>query len=506
MKIFTNDHISAIERVTCESQKIGEDELVRRTAERIVSEITQRWRPSRQTVIFAGPGSNGADALTAGRLLIEQGFRPSIFLFNINSIKISPLCRQCRDELLRACPDADFTEVVRDFHLPDLNAQSLVIDGLFGRGLKAPLDGGFKTLVQYINESKATVVAIDLPSGLFPDWNPHSLARNIIHASLTLTVQMPHLAFFFAENAPLVGEWKILDIGLSHDAAQSTPTPFHFVEAQEVYPLLRPRPDFCSKADFGTALLVAGSQGMMGAAAFAARGALRSGVGRLVMHVPQCGVPIAQTLVPEAMCRADASQSFNTDFTPSCPYDAIAVGPGIGTANPTIAGLEKLLKSSERPLLLDADALNCIAESPSLLDHIPKLSVITPHAGEFDRIFGAHAGDEARLHKAIEMSRHYNILIVLKGRYTALVRPDGKVYFNSSGSPALATAGAGDVLTGVIASFMAQGYKPEVSALIGVFVHGRAGEIAGAQHGVYGALATDIADCVALAIKDLMKI
>ncbi len=506
MKIFTIDNIRAIERLTCESQKISEADLVTRVAEGASAEISRRWRPTRHTVVFVGPGNNGADALATARLLMEQGFRPSIFLFNINGQKINALVRQMRQDLLGEFPEADFTEVIRDFHVPELTGDSLVIDGLFGSGLRAPLEGGFQALVRYINESHATVVSLDLPSGMFPDWNPHTIARNVVHANLTLAVQFPHMSFFFEENAPMVGEWKVIDIGLGREAIHSTHTSFHMVELNEVKGLLKKRQEFCSKASFGSAYLVAGSEGMMGAALLSLMGALRAGAGKVTLRCPQCGVDVAQMRVPEAMCSGDASVSVLADMMPTREYDAYGVGPGIGTSSVTVGAFEKFVKSVSRPMVIDADAINCIAESTQLLNLLPKFSVLTPHAGEFDRLFGQHTSMEQRLLKAMDMSRHYNLFIVLKGRYTALVRPDGKVYFNSSGSPALATPGSGDVLTGVVTALMAQGYKPEVASLLGVYVHGMAGELAAEKFGQYGVLASDVAKAVGMAIKEIMKL
>lgn len=506
MKIFTIDDIRAIERITAEVQAINEYDLVVRVAEGVAGEIASRWRASRPTVVFAGPGNNGADALVASRMLADQGFRPSVFLFNIKGHKINDLCRRCRDELLVAYPETDFTEVVESFRMPELSDSSLVVDGLFGSGLREPLEGGFQALVRYINESGAAVVSIDVPSGMFADWNPHSIARNIIHATLTLSVQFHHPAFFFKENAELVGEWKVLDIGLSAEAIHRTHTRYHLVEFQEVKRLLKPRQEFCSKADFGHAAIIAGSEGMMGAAMFAASAAVRAGAGKVTLHGPQCGCMIAQLRVPEVMYHSDSGRNEIVEMSLDRQFDAVAVGPGIGEDTATVSALEKMLKSASQPLVLDADALNCIAQRPTLLSNIPPLSVLTPHAGEFDRLFGKHPTDEARLFKAIEMSRHYNLLIVLKGRFTALVRPDGKIYFNSSGTPALATPGSGDVLTGIIAGLMAQKYKPEVSALMGIFIHGRAGEIAARTHGQYGVTATDVVEATGMAIKEIMQL
>ncbi|MDE5744475.1 MAG: NAD(P)H-hydrate dehydratase, partial [Paramuribaculum sp.] len=284
-------------------------------------------------------------------------------------------------------------------------------------------------------------------------------------------------------------------------------TIFNLIEAGEIKALLRSRRQFSSKADYGSALLIAGSYGMMGAAVLAARGALRAGVGKLTVHSPMCGYEILQSSVPEAMFEADTDKNKLVigNMKSAHDYSAIGIGCGIGTHEITENALEQFLQSRTRPVVLDADALNCIARRPTLINDIPVLSVLTPHAGEFDRIFGDHPTDEARLLKAIEVARIHKILILLKGRYTALVRCDRLVYFNPTGCPAMATPGSGDVLTGVITSLMAQGYKPEVSAAIGAYIHGLAGEIAQETQGDYGVTAGDIAANIGVAIKNILR-
>lgn len=212
-----------------------------------------------------------------------------------------------------------------------------------------------------------------------------------------------------------------------------------------------------------------------------------------------------QTAVCEVMFEPDKNDRYISDMRLHHTHKAVAAGPGIGVFDETVNALEGLLKNAGMPLVLDADALNCIAKRPTLLPLIPPMSVITPHKGEFDRLFGEHTDDETRLKKAIEVSQYYNIIIVLKGHYTAIVRPDGKVYFNSTGNPGMATAGSGDVLTGVITAFIAQGYKPELAATIGVFTHGLAGDMAADSLGEYGMTASDIIDRLPLAIKEIMK-
>jgi NAD(P)H-hydrate epimerase len=505
MKLFTNEEIRSIERYTIENEGVTAQDLIERVAEGVADEIASRWRANKPTIVFAGPGNNGADALAASRLLAERGFHPEVYLFNIGGDKLSADCVIQRDRLVREVPDIVFHEVQSSFNMPRITQAHLVIDGLFGTGLREELAGGFKTLVQYINEINATVVSIDLPSGLFGDWNPQIVNRNTIHATLTLAIQFPRICFFISDIAELVGEWKVIDIGLSHAAIAGAAANFCLVESRDVQHRLRHRNEFASKADFGTALLYAGNYGMMGAAVLAARGCLRGGVGKLIVNTPKCGYPVIQSSVPEALYRHNRGEFNICEIHPDRNISAIALGPGLGTNEMTVKAVGDFLAANNKPVILDADALNCIALKTSMLNSIPVLSILTPHAGEFDRLFGPQPSAEARLRKAIEMAKYYNILIVLKGRYTAIVRPDGKVYFNSSGCPAMATPGSGDVLTGLLLAMLAQGYPPEFASLIAVYVHGMAGEMAAAEHGEYGVVATDIANNIGKAIKELLS-
>lgn len=503
MKIFTNEAIRNIDRYTIEEEGISSQELIHRVAEAVASEIVANWRPNKPTLVFAGAGNNGADALIVAKLLIQAGFSPRIVLFNSKGTSLSRDCRMARQELL-AEGNVDLIEVIDRADIPVVTADHLVIDGMFGTGLRDPLTGGFTTLVRNISESGATVISIDIPSGMFSDWNARVLSRNVVHATLTMAVQFPRLSFFLSDNADLVGRWKLIDIGLSPKAIAETPTKYFYVERHDVRAVLKRRPAFSSKADYGHALLIAGCYGMMGAAVMAAQGALRSGVGKLTVHSARCGFDVIQGQVAEALFSPDRNDIVISDMTPRFNFTAIGVGPGIGTNDATRGALETLIKSSKRPMVLDADALNIIAKSPMLLDHIPPGSILTPHAAEFDRMFGPQVSAEARLLRALEIAAKYKVIIVLKGHYTATVRPDGKVFFNSTGSPAMATGGSGDVLTGIITSLLAQGYIPEAAAVAGVYIHGLAGDIAAHTEGDYGTTARDIAAATGRAIKSIM--
>lgn len=504
MKIFNSSTLREIDKATCQSQKIDSIELMERAASAVSFEIISRFLPSKRIVVVAGPGNNGGDALAVARMLMEQGYRKvEIFLFNVSG-KLSHDCDEERKRLI-TIDGVDFTEINREFTPPYLSKDDVVIDGLFGSGLNMPLQGGFTAVARLINESGAFVVSIDTPSGLFCEWNDQVLRRNVVHANLTLVFQTPRLSFFFEENQICTGEWKVLDLDLDEEAMRRASADYMLVDAKNMRPLLRKRPAFSGKRDYGSVLLMAGSMGMMGAAVLSARATLRCGAGLVTVHSARCGMSIIQSAMPEAMFEPDSNERFISDMSVHHDHQVVVAGPGIGTSEATINAVESLLKNVKCPLVLDADALNCISLRPHLLTLLPPQTVITPHVGEFDRLFGQHNNAEERLKKAIDMAQRYNIIIVLKGHYTVTVRPTGRVYFNSTGNPGMATAGAGDVLAGVIAAFIAQGYRPDLAATIGVYIHGLAGDIAADELGEFGMIAGDISDRLGRAIRTVMS-
>lgn len=504
MKIVNFQEIKQIDIATCERQSISSIDLLERAANAVADEIITRFLPSQRIMVFAGPGNNGGNALAVARILIEQGYgHVEIFLFNIKG-KLSHDCEEeCRR--LLAMDGIDFTEVSTTFTPPYIGKGDVVIDGLFGAGLNRPLQIGFSDMAQYINLTGAYVISIDIPSGLFCEWNARNDMGKVVRANLTLSFQLPHLAFFFSENSSVIGEWKLLDIGLDEKKIKETEVQYLVIDSRNVAPLIYDRLPFTGKRDYGSALIFAGSTGMTGAAVLAARATLRTGAGLVTVHGARRGIDIVQTAVPEAMYEPDRNDHFITEMKIHHNHQAVAAGPGIGTQEPTIDALENLLRNCTAPLVLDADALNCIALRPAMLSLLPSKTIITPHIGEFDRLFGDHKTSEDRLKTAIEMAHRYNIIIVLKGHYTSVIRPTGRVYFNSTGNPGMATAGAGDVLTGIITAFLAQGYSPELAPLLGVFIHGMAGDMAAAELGEFGMVASDITAYCGRVINQILK-
>jgi len=503
MKLFTASDIKKIDRETIEQEGIESIDLMERAASAVAFEIMSRWIPSQRILILAGHGNNGGDALAVARLLIDQGYHPLVFLVNTQG-QLSPDCAVNRQRLVDSGYE-HFNEITRMLNLPVLSKSDVVVDGLFGNGLSAAIPRGYAALAKTIYESGAYVVSIDLPSGLFPEFNRNTLRSNVMHANLTLTFQFPRLAFFFSENAECVGNWKVLDIGLSQEAIRNTPSSCYLIDEAGVKDALRPRNPFSDKNDYGRIYMAAGSLGMSGAAILAAKAAMRSGAGLVSVHTPSCCYIPLQTAVPEAVVRQDSDNCHISEILPDKRFDAVVIGPGISTHKLTADAVEMFLRQSARPVVLDADALNCIAERRSLINNIPPNSIITPHAKEFDRLFGDFFSDEERFHRAMDMAKFLKIVIVLKGHYTFIFRPDGVVFVNGNGNPGMATAGSGDVLTGIIAALIAQKFRPDVAASLGTFIHGRAGSLAAKRYGEYGMTASDMADCIGLAIKEIME-
>lgn len=503
MKLFTTQSTKLLDQLTIEYEPIASIDLMERAAQALTEEISKTVSPERHLYIFAGPGNNGGDALATARLLTERGYHPVVYLFNtMPNHHLSADCARNRDRLKeKGCPD--FYEISSQFTPPVIQPDDVVVDGLFGAGLREPLSGGFASLVRYINESGAFVIAIDIPSGLFGEQNPDASPDRVIQAALTLTLQMPKLAFFFAENARYTGQVKVLDIGLHPRAIAETETGYYLTTVDDVARRLHTRAKFSDKRDYGHLLLAAGQYSMMGAAVLAARAALHSGAGLVSVHSPRCANLILQTAVPEAIFSPDKGEEHIEEIPTHPRYTALAVGPGMGCNTTSVSALMHLLKELKQPLVLDADALNCIAQEQSILRYLPSRTILTPHSHELERMFGPMNDDAARLKCATHVATKYDIIVVLKGAHTAVALPDGSVHFNSTGNPGMATAGSGDVLTGIIGSLLAQGYPPEEAAIIGVFLHGTAGDIASQEEGEEYVTAGDIVTHLGQAFKQI---
>lgn len=501
MKILSSLQLKELDKYTITHEPIAPIDLMERAAHALTKAIVRRWDKSYKMVVFAGPGNNGGDALAVARLLSQNSYHVEVFLFNTKG----QLSEECQTNLnrLKTCGSVYFTEISTQFDPPILTEQHLIIDGLFGNGLNKPLNGGFASVVKYINASKSPVVAIDIPSGLMGEDNTYNIRQNIIHANVTLSIQLPKLSFLFPENESIVGEWELLNIGLKQTYIDAVSTPYTILEEEEIRQLIKPRKRFAHKGNFGHGLLIAGSYGMAGASILAAKACLRSGIGLLTVHVPIHNHNLLQTTVPEAIVQTDIHERYFAQPTHLSKYKALAIGPGIGLEEDTALAMMEQIQGSTIPVILDADAINILSTHRNWLGRIPKRYILTPHLGELERLVGKCMDTYERLTKVKELAAYLQSYIIVKGAWTTIATPEGKFYFNPTGNPGMATGGSGDVLTGILLGLVSQGYSQEEACKLGVYIHGLAGDIAAEEMTEIGMTAHDIVNALPTAWKKI---
>lgn len=431
--------------------------------------------PDRPVHIFCGPGNNGGDGLAVARILHGRFFPVTVYLCYTDG-NTSPDFRANLERLPRL-KELQIIELQSRDPLPTIPENAIVIDALFGSGLNRTLEGDPEKLIRHLNSVGKTIVSIDLPSGVFADRHTDGTS---IHAHYTLSFETPKLAFFFPENAERVGEWSVESIGLHPAFRENLVVSNHFINLELIRSFIRKRKKYDHKGTYGHALLIAGSFGKAGAAILSARACLRSGVGLLTVHVPRCAYEVLQATVPEAMVSPDWNQYFFSEPPESlAPYQAIGVGCGLDQQGETATALQQLLEeASDKRMVLDADALNLLAENQEWYAKIPRNSILTPHPKEFERLFGKSKNDFERNALQRRKAQELKVYILLKGAHSCLATPEGICYFNSTGNPGMATGGSGDVLTGILTGLLAQGYSPLEAALLGVYLHGLAGDLA----------------------------
>ena len=490
MKILSSNQLKELDKYTMEQEPIASIDLMERAAQALTEAIIRRWDTSHPIVVFAGPGNNGGDALAVARMLSQKSYHVEVFLFNTKG----RLSEECQTNLhrLKTCGSIYFTEISTQFDPPILTENHVVIDGLFGTGLNKPLNGGFAAVVKYINASKATVVAIDIPSGLMGEDNTYNIRPHIVRADVTLSIQLPKLSFFFPENEEIVGEWELLDIGLKQSYILAAESPYSILEEEQIRSLIKPRKRFAHKGSFGHGLLIAGSYGMAGASILSAKACLRSGIGLLTVHVPIYNHDLLQTTVPEAIVQTDIHERYYAEPVDLSKYKALAIGPGLGQEEDTALAMMEQIQASNIPVVLDADAINILSSHRNWLSRLPKQSILTPHLGELERLTGKCMDTYERLTKVKELAAYLHSYIIVKGAWTIIVTPDGRCFLNPTGNPGMATAGSGDVLTGILLALLAQGYSQEEACQLGVYVHGLAGDIAAETMSQMGMTSGDI--------------
>lgn len=493
MKVFTTSQIRDIDAATIKNEPVASIDLMERAAQACADWLSERFDRDDPFMIFAGPGNNGGDGWAIARLIADKGFT-NIHLYQVQlSAELSPDSAVNRQRLIRQ-DRVPVSVIGSSADFPTISPPAMVMDALFGSGLSRPLQGLAAELVKHINTSGCRVIAVDIPSGLMGEDNAGNTMDSVVRAHHTLTFQFPKLSFFFPENEAFIGEWTVLDIGLHRESIEKIPVPYYYIDGTDIAIRISPRRKFSHKGTYGHALLLAGSYGMMGAAVLASRACLRAGVGLLTAHIPKQGYWIMQIAVPEAIVSLDPSEECFSELPDLKPYTAAAVGPGIGTRPAVKEALNFLFLKCGVPLVIDADALNLIAVHKEMQQRIPENSILTPHPKEFERLAGKTDTGYERLMKQIEFARIHKVIVVLKGANTSIAMPDGTCFFNSTGNPGMATGGSGDVLSGILLSLLAQGYKPADAALVGIYLHGLAGDCAATKTGRHALIASDIID------------
>ncbi|MCS6992104.1 MAG: NAD(P)H-hydrate dehydratase [Chitinophagales bacterium] len=495
--LLSADQIREIDRATLQEQGLQDHELMWRAASRLFEHLTALLRRKKlehaPVFVFAGPSNNGGDGLvTALHLLQQAHHKVHVFLLSRTgsasfTYYLKLLEQHCPAQLLTAPSD-----------FPSIPDDAVVIDALFGTGLNRPLQGLSAALVHHLNRYGALRVSIDLPSGLLVDVPS---VEPIFQAHVTFTFQLPKLSFLFAENERYVGSWEVVDIGLSKAAIQeaSKASSLFMLEKTDVAALLQSRRRFAHKGNFGHALLLAGQPATAGAAILCAQACVRSGAGLTTALIPETIRSAINCSVPEAMTAS--RELFEAESLSR--YTTLAAGPGMGVDPASEYLLKNVLRHAKGPVVLDADALTLLSRNPMLWDSIPYNSILTPHPGEFNRLTppASHWLEQLQQQRNLSMSRQ--CIVVLKGAFTRIATPEGKVYFNPTGNHGMAKGGSGDVLTGMLAALLAQGYTPEHAALLGVFLHGLAGDLAAQQSGTWAMTASDLISFIGPAFKHL---
>lgn len=490
MKIFSAAQIRSCDAETIRKSGISSIDLMERAAYRCFLWIKEHLPAGSLFVVLCGHGNNGGDGLALARMLHQSGYGVKAFLLQMEG-DLSPDCSQNLRRLQHI--DMDLAGIVaKGTFITEIPENITIIDAIFGTGLNRSITGWLADFINKINALPNRTIAIDMPSGLQADALPATDAT-IIHADDTLSFQFHKRSFFHPESAPFVGNIHILDINLDSGYIEDTPTQFFLTDDAVAAELYKPRTAFGHKGTFGHVLLAGGQYGKMGAMVLAARAALRTGAGLVSVLAPDCGYDILQTAVPEAMYLPGGE----TELHHLQHWEAkhtMGIGPGMGTSVATAEAFVAFIQAYDKPLVIDADALNLLAQKPELLGKIPRNSVLTPHLGEFARLFGQHTNSLVQVDSARIQAMRYGINIVLKGHHTAVVTAEGDCYYNTTGNAGMATGGSGDVLTGIITSLIAQGYEPQNAAILGVYLHGMAGDIAAENLSEEALIASDIID------------
>ncbi|WP_417871362.1 NAD(P)H-hydrate dehydratase [Winogradskyella sp.] len=504
MKLFSKEQIYEGDKLTTERQKISSTDLMERAGTQIFNWIHMRMQGAQVPIhVFCGIGNNGGDGLVLARHLLTHGYNVITYIVNCSDkrsedflINYDRIKNVTKDWPVMLSCGADFSDVVID-------ERDIIVDAVFGIGLNRQPNEWVQQLFQKWRTSKAFTLSVDIPSGLYTD-KPIEDENAIVHANYTLSFQSPKLIFFLPETSKFTVQWEALDIGIDRDYLMQTETEVELISKYEVLPLYKPREKFSHKGDFGHALVIGGSYGKIGAVNLASRATLSVGAGLVTVYIPRCGYHSMQASFPEAMVITDKDEENISEISYSIEPNVIGIGVGLGTAEKTVSALESFLKTNKTQLVIDADGLNILSKKKELLKLLPEQTVLTSHPKELERLVGKWSDDFDKLKKTKEFSKAYNVIVVIKGANTITVFGD-KLYINTTGNPGMATAGTGDVLTGIITGLIAQGYEPLAATIFGVYLHGKSADISLEEYGYQSLIASHIIETLGEAYIDLFK-
>lgn len=468
-QLLTTEQMRAADQHTICREQITENDLIDRAAGAFVSLFAAEYPEHNMPVdVYCGPGNNGADGLVIAGLLQQMGYqRLTIYLCDFAG-KAGAAFLVKLEWLRKKQLNIRSLDTIADVKTA---SGGVIIEALFGSGLNKPLDGEWSELIRLINQSGAHIVSVDIPAGLpsegviNPDWS-------VIEAELVISFQRPKINFFFPESAAALSRFIIADIGLDEVFIQQQQGVFHLVTKNDLIQIIKPRKRFSHKGTYGHALIIAGHEDTMGAALLASSACLYSGAGLTTAAIPSSGLTALNTALPEVMYVPAQRLTDNASLQ---SYSAIGAGPGLGKSTETLE-IVRLLLSAGKPLLLDADALNCLAQEKTLLEQVPAGTILTPHMKEFDNLFGKHESWWERIETARIWTKRKQSVVVLKNQYTFTIDEHGMVFINPTGNPGMAQGGMGDVLSGIILALLAQGYLPAEAAITGCYIHGKSGD------------------------------
>lgn len=499
MKIFSAQQIRDGDAFTIRQEGISSAMLMERAAARCYQWIAAQYHRDTPMLVVCGMGNNGGDGLALTRMLLQEGFSARAVVLQ-HTGQFSPDATH-NFTLLHQLAPGEVQILSQGMFITELPEHILIIDALFGTGLNRPLEGWPAAFVKELNELPNEKIAIDIPSGLPADSLP-PIDAAVIKASHTLSFQFWKRSFLHAEAEPFTGQVHVLDIGLSSTWREATHSQYHTIDHETARAIYRPRKTSGHKGTYGKAMLIGGSYGKIGAIALSTRAALRSGAGLVYTQAPSCGYEILQATQPEAMFLPAGEKHIDRIET-DIEATALGIGPGLGQDPQTAKALMAFLEQYDKPLVLDADALNILSAKETNLSLLTAGSILTPHPKEFTRLFGPSPGSMLQVELGRAKAMKYNVCIVLKGHHTAVLLPNGECWYNTTGNPGMATGGSGDVLTGILTGLLAQGYSSRDAALLGVYLHGLAGDIAAASLSEEALIAGDIPEYLGKAFLTL---